>query len=148
MSEELTQEQQVQQQKQIDQLDREQAALIFMARNPEFMGIPENAKVLETYLVQEQLPYTADSLQQAFEACRGKLKLDEYVPPIIVVEPSIVETPVEIIPKWGYVLKNRKEVETFLSDPSNRAKHIKWSQDYYWGEEYRHMIDAALKGGR
>ena len=133
MSEQLTEEQ-----KHVAFLKNELEQLKFMASRPEYVANNKNANIMVAYLNEHKLAQTEENLNEAFEAVKHCLELDVPVPP----EPVQVEEP---LPKWGYVLKNRKEVETFLSDPSNRAKHQKWAADYYFGEEYQRMINDAIK---
>ena len=145
MSETLTPEQQAQQDQEKRQLATLECDLIayrFMAATPDFIACLENAKLLNDFIAEHKLTYSVEALEQAYEACKDKLKLDVYAPPVVVIEPP--PTPVEEMPAWGFRLKNKQDVVELLSTEKGRTQHIKHSANHYYGREYQAYVNSAL----
>jgi hypothetical protein len=114
------------------------AALAFMAAEPTFIAIPDNSKVMVEYFENhpELQPTEITSYQQAFRACRDRLRFEhqmsaaEFKQAVVITAWRKRQEPKPQPSETDVMLKELFESHGFRDSLSNRAKVGRYMKDH------------------
>jgi hypothetical protein len=120
---------------------REQSSYAFMKSHiKDFEPSPQNAKILDDYLVENNLPWNQASLEEAFAHCK-----DQLLPPVDA-SAAITSDPAALIveektpwPKFSTVAEVRAMDPKIYRQFFYSAKH---------GPAFQRAVTAVLQAGR